>query len=343
MPQQRKIEGNSVDLGIQSRVFAVQRDAINIDDRTVELAFSSEKPVERWFGKEVLDHSDSSVRLGRMQSGGALLMDHNMRDQIGVVEKVSIDGDRVGRAVVRFGKSDRADEIFNDVQDGIRSNISVGYAIHRMQLEDPSADEEVYRATDWEPYEISIVSVPADETVGVGRSHETKSVQTEIIGAREMPKENVETPVEETRAAAPAAAVEVVDTNKIEAEVRENELARVREIDAEGTAHGHTELARKFIQEGKSLNEFRAAMLTEMRENGSAAPVAQDNIGMSDQDVRGYSFLRAISAIANPSDRRAQEAAAFEIEASMAVAERTGKDPAGIYVPVDVRSPCTWG
>ena len=140
------------------------------DNRTVELAFSSEIEVERWYGVEILDHSPASVRLDRLRDGGALLVDHDWSDQVGVVESVSIDADRRGRAVVRFGRSARADEIFNDIVDGIRKHVSVGYRVLAAQLQEVRDEyTDVYRITDWEPYEISIVSVPADTTVGIGR------------------------------------------------------------------------------------------------------------------------------------------------------------------------------
>ncbi|EHO5627779.1 HK97 family phage prohead protease [Salmonella enterica] len=139
------------------------------DARTVELSFSSEEPVARWEGLEILDHAPGSIRTERLQNGAPLLMDHNTRDQIGVVESVKFGSDRKGRAVVRFSRSARADDIYRDVVDGIRGNVSVGYLIHETRKE--GADS--YRVTDWEPYEISIVGVPADTTVGVGRAADT--------------------------------------------------------------------------------------------------------------------------------------------------------------------------
>ena len=129
-----------------SRFAVFDTRGIDAETRTVDLAFSSESPVERWFGEEILDHAPSSVRLGRLTNGAPVLADHDIRDQIGVVESAVIDSDRVGRAKIRFGQSDRATEIFNDVKDGIRTKISVGYRILKMQLEDPSAEHEVYPA-----------------------------------------------------------------------------------------------------------------------------------------------------------------------------------------------------
>ena len=143
---------------------------IEQEERTVNLAFSSEEPVERRFGMEVLDHNPESIRLGRLRGSGALLVNHNPDDLVGKVESVEV-ADRVARAKVRFGKSDRANEIFQDVKDGIRSGVSVGYQIHKL-TEEGEKDSSVFRATDWEPMEISLVSIPSDATVGVGRSED---------------------------------------------------------------------------------------------------------------------------------------------------------------------------
>lgn len=145
---------------------------VDRENRTVELSFSSELPVQRWFGNEILDHSPEAVDLTRLGSGrAALLMDHDWNAQIGVIESVRIDPDRIGRAVVRFSRSQRAEEIFNDVADGIRSLVSVGYKPLEAKLiteRDDGPDD--YLITRWMPYEISFVSVPADHTVGVGRA-----------------------------------------------------------------------------------------------------------------------------------------------------------------------------
>ena len=141
------------------------------DDRRIELAFSSEKPVERYFGQEVLDHQPRSVRLGRLTDTGALLVNHDPDDLVGKVEEVHLSGtDNVGRATVRFGNSARAQEVYQDVQDGIRTGVSVGYQIHKLEEEKLDDDTSIFRATDWEPMEISLVSIPADASVGVGRS-----------------------------------------------------------------------------------------------------------------------------------------------------------------------------
>jgi HK97 family phage major capsid protein len=149
----------------------------NIDEesRTVEIAFSSESVVDRYYGTEVLDHRAESVRLDRINNGGAFLMEHDRNDQIGVVERAWIDSDKKGRAVVKFSKSARAEEIFQDVKDGIRRLVSVGYRIHKEETSKLDGGREAVRAVDWEPYELSLVSIPADDSVGVGRAMESST------------------------------------------------------------------------------------------------------------------------------------------------------------------------
>lgn len=244
------------------RTFKVSRDAINIDSRTVELAFSSETPYGRWWGVEILDHQKKSVQLDRLQSGGPLLCDHETEDIVGVVESVRIDADLVGRAVVRFGKSARAEEVYQDVLDGIRCNVSVGYIIHKANLvETGDNTEDTYRVTDWEPYEISLVSVPADASVGVGRSMESPIQITETLT-----KENTMTQE-----------IQAVDTAAIETRAAtaalEKETKRASDILAIGEDHadvGGVQLAVQAVREGVSVTEFQTRLLAAKRGKGNA-------------------------------------------------------------------------
>ena len=156
----------------QFRNASIRDEFINEESRRVRIALTSETPVSRSFGLEILDHSSDSIDMSFMGSQRApLLLDHDMTKQIGEVENYYID-DSAKRTIaeVRFGKSELANEIFNDVRDGIRSNVSVGYNITNME-KDSSYDEPAYRVG-FQPLEASIVSIPADQsqTVGIGRS-----------------------------------------------------------------------------------------------------------------------------------------------------------------------------
>lgn len=327
------------------RAFVVDRSRVDTEARTVELAFSSEEPYERWWGREILDNTPGAVRLGRLSGGkGPLLMDHDTRDQVGVVESVRIDADRVGRAVVRFGKSARAQEVWQDVQDGIRGNVSVGYAIHKAQLiETSDTGQDTYRVTDWEPLEVSIVSVPADATVGIGRSTADggdNPIQTLFAKEQTMPEENKPAP------AAPIdhAAIEraAIERAHQDATKRAADIIAIGEMFA---AHGGEKRAAEALRAGKTVDQFRADMLQFM----ATKPVPTADVGLTDKEARQYSFLRAINAQANPGDRAAQEAAAFERECSEAVAGKLGRAARGLYVPTEVQrrdltvSPATAG
>ena len=151
------------------RAFAMDAKAIDEEKRTVNIAVSSELAVDRSFGKEVLVHEDGAIDMAFLASGRApLLLDHDMERQIGVIEFVELSGDRVLRAKVRFGRSALAQEVFQDVVDGIRSNVSVGYRVNKMERSPKNKDEYLVRSRS--PLEVSVVSIPADPSVGVGRS-----------------------------------------------------------------------------------------------------------------------------------------------------------------------------
>ena len=315
------------------RTLTFDRALIDVEARTVELAFSSEEPYDRWWGREILDHSPTSIRLGRLTSGGPLLMDHDTRDHVGVIESVKIGNDRVGRSLVRFGKSVRADEVFQDVIDGIRTKVSVGYVIHAATLTEKGEDIDTYRVTDWEPYEVSLVSVPADATVGVGRS-----------AGEESPVVIIENDDGEDAAAVTHSEIPVIEdvfpmTISVEEAVksaRAEEQKRSAEIIAIGTQFaqfGADALARDAIGGGLSVDAFRAQVL----EKVGSKPKAAD-IGLTENEKRSYSIVRVLHALANPNDRAAQEAAAFEREASDAAAKLSGRSPQGIMVPFDVLS-----
>jgi HK97 family phage major capsid protein len=161
------------------RSFTLQRDDANKDERTIPIVFSSEEPGEQWFGREILDHSPGACDLSRLNAGGALLREHNRNNQTGVVvsKSAKIGTDRLGRCVVKFSRSAEGEKEYQDVLDGIRTCVSVGYEIRDMRLESvDSAGVETYRVTSWAPYEVSIVSIPMDyKKSGVGREAQERT------------------------------------------------------------------------------------------------------------------------------------------------------------------------
>lgn len=301
------------------RSFAVDRAAINAEARTVELAFSSETPYDRYWGREILDHSQNSIRLGRLTTGGPLLMDHDARDHVGVIESVQIGADRVGRAVVRFGKSARADEVWQDVVDGIRRNVSVGYMIHDAVLVEKSDTIDTYRITDWEPFEVSMVAVPADASVGIGRSADTDKDLNPVIEINESndSKEIIQMDKQ-------------LDAQAIEQRGAENVQKRVNEMIGIGQQYKCQDLAAEFIRAGKSVEEFKNAVMERMATNpGTTNQTAE--IGLSKTELKSFSIVRAIQALSTGNWKEA----GLEMEASRAVAKMLGRDPQGVYIPYD--------
>lgn len=312
------------------REVSFARAAINAEARTVELACSSDEPYERWFGDEILDHNKSSIRLDRLENNAPLLLDHDARQVIGVIEGVNLGADKKLRATVRFGKSALADEIFNDVVDGIRSKVSIGYFVHKMALEESSKDHDSYRVTDWEPFEVSIVAIPADDTVGVGREHETVNPPTL--------KRNIKMDDPNKTAEIPAAELAVIQ-NKAREDARKAELTRINELEAVGQKFekfGGPELARNAISEGQTVEQLNAALLERINAKSSKPTATGGEVGLTEKEIKQFSFLRAAHALANPQDARAREAAAFEFEVSNAAQKESGKTARGILIPVDV-------
>lgn len=331
--------------------FEVRAESINEETRTVEMSFSSDEPYERWWGIEILDHKSSAVRLGRLNGSAALLMDHNIRDQVGVVEKAWIKGKK-GYAIVRFGKSARAEEIWQDVKDGIRKLVSVGYRIHELVLDKEKDGQATYRATDWEPYEVSIVAVPADTTVGVGRDGKPDAFDPRTLINEEDEEMNFNrnnggggaapvaaaTAVVETRNAdhqpAPVAAAPAVDV----AAIRAAELDRITQIRTMGERLNCRELADTAIQDGRSIEAFIRDHNARAPESAAIRVAESPAIGMSRSEIEQFSFVRLFASLMDPGNTALRDSAGFELEMSAAAVGRGHQMAPGAQhrIPFDV-------
>ena len=138
----------------------------NLESRTVPASLSSESPVDRFFGREILVHDSDAVDLSRAGDGLPLLWNHNTDEPIGVVERIKIKDGKL-RGVLRFSNNKKAIEVFNDVRDGFLKNISIGYQVNKFEEQANSND---IRVTGWTLLESSVVTVPADASVGINRS-----------------------------------------------------------------------------------------------------------------------------------------------------------------------------
>ena len=306
----------------QQRAMRYQRDTIDVEARTVELAFASDEPYDRWWGREILDCTAAAVDLSRLNNRHPLLLNHETGQQIGVIERARVDSDRMCRALVRFSRGALGEEIFQDVQDGIRELVSVGYSIDDMVLESRTEDTATYRVTAWTPYEVSLVSIPADATVGVGRSLAPAGAPTALLK---------ETPVSETTIAAPAAPQQP-DIRVIQDAARTAERDRASAIRAMGQELKLTEQAEAAINDGTTVDAFRKVVLDQLLARGKLAPVtAPPEIGLSDKERRTYSVVRLMHALMEPNDKEAQRLAGFEIECSVAARKLQPLDDGGMH------------
>ena len=314
----------------QTRTFETARSAIDIDARTVELAFASEEEYERYFGIEVLGHGAGEVR---MPESVPLCVEHDTGRQIGVCENLNIGPDSVSRARARFSRRQEAVDELQDIADGIRGKVSVGYIVHEMKLvEERSDGPDVYRVTDWEIVEISLVSIPADKSVGVGKSKEfavSEDIKADaVVGPTETPAVEVAPEVVE-----PVAEPEVKAEARPERRNDAPEILEIRDMAVRANVPNAAAIADNVIRSGGSVADYRKLL----KEADVATEIKTPEIGLTEKEQKRYSFMRLVDALASPTDRKAQERAAFEYECSNAVAERLGRQPQGAFVPEDIQ------
>jgi HK97 family phage major capsid protein len=325
------------------RELRFERATVNTDARTVEICFATETPYERYWGVEILDCKPGSVRTQRLKSGCNLIMDHDCRDVVGVVDSFSFGADLCVRAVVRFGKSARAQEIFGDVADGIRTNVSVGYMIHKAILQSENEGVGTYRVTDWEPYEVTLTSVPADINAGVGRSLDGVTDAADAGQTRDDAIDTTAADAATTAADAADAEDEAADlaaescsttTTTVSIEViTMTDRNHAAEISAMGSQMGLADLALKSIQAGHTTEQFQTEAIAAL----SKKSVPTADIGLTAKEVKSFNILAGINALANPNNAQARAAAAFEFECSQAVAQKMGRAAGGFYLPSDVQ------
>lgn len=252
-------------------------DQVDTDSRTVELSFSSETPYGRWFGDEILCHDEECINLERFNNGlGTVLFNHDRDAVVGHIEKVWLEDNR-GKALVRFDTDEQSETIFQKVQSGTLQGVSVGYSIKRYEVLDEKDSvssngrfkgPDTYVVTDWEPLEISIVSVPADATVGVGRSAEEihTSIDTQEDNTRMDQEKTLE--VQEVKSTPVETSLTQADLQKAMEQERKRTseiTALFRDFDVEG--------ADEAIVMGVSVDEARAMVMDQLRARNKGVSV----------------------------------------------------------------------
>jgi HK97 family phage major capsid protein/HK97 family phage prohead protease len=306
-----------------------------VDERSMEFPFSSEYPVARYFGNEILSHGMESANLSRLNDGAPLLYNHDPDRMIGVVERAWVDGEKKrGYAKVRFSRNKFAQEVLQDVRDGILRGVSFGYSIDKMEER-----EDGLVATNWSPYEVSLAVIPADPTVGVGRSLEIDDSDLNVEVERSLQDADPDT------AASTASPVNTVtevmestttDVEVIRSEAVEAERNRIASINKLGERYNLSDLARELISGGQSVDEARAAVLEKIGTQPVEHSITANDIGLSDKETRSFSFVKALNYLSNQGDAQARRDAAFEIEVGEAAAKQYERSSNGIVIPNEV-------
>ena len=246
------------------------------DSRQAELSLSSEEPCRRWFGDEILSHDTEAVDLSRLQEIGVVLFNHDRDRVIGRVLSVRLDeATHRLRAVIQFDEDEESERVYQKVRSGTLKGVSVGYAVDVWEEVKAGATSTNGRfmgpcevATRWTPYELSIVSVPADATVGVGRSFTengdgTMDEKEKDIVEREQASA-VPLPTTTESSAAP-------DAEAMRQEAVAEERQRVREIGTMCRQFGVDDAP--YINDGMSVEGVRAAILAQLAAERKAQAV----------------------------------------------------------------------
>lgn len=182
------------------RSFEIDKKAINKDDRTVDLSFSSETPVKRWFENEYLLHGAKNVDLSRLKQLGAALFGHNSTFIVGALKNIRLE-DQKGRATVVFDNDEDGEKVFKKVLSRSLKGVSVGYQVNQFrevqqdeifEVDGKKFEGPAMVATRWTPYEISFTPIPADATVGVGRALTRDLSGIEIIKSKKTEEDQME-------------------------------------------------------------------------------------------------------------------------------------------------------
>ena len=323
-------------LAPQFRALQVQPN-VDAEARTMSFPFSSEEPCDMWYGEEVLSHKAGAMRQGARQTSMPLLFNHDRNDLLGICESISIDGKR-GMATVRFGKDERGEWAMQQARDGVLVNASFMYRVFKFDVDE---ETDLYTATDWEAYEVSLVTVPADATVGVGRSSDESSneISINVVNQKSFLQPASAATKEEsmtsTTPAAQAAAPEV-DVAAIRQSVQKDERLRVSEINALASKVGLPAEARDaLISNGNSVAEATGTALEYVtRQSATKTAVLGNGFApdLSDKEKESYSMIRAINAQMSGNWKEA----GLEREISSDIAKRMGKSTDGFYMPTNL-------
>lgn len=328
-------------LPMQNRVFGVRAEkaADGADPALVPISFSSANPVKRmtwgsmwWY--EVLGHAAGEVNTTRLTQGISVLVNHDANQRAGILQDGAI-GDGKGTGSIRFSTTQFAKDVATEVREGTLPFISVGYIVHsesRVEDIDPEDDKDdnylgTYKASSWEPVEVSLVAIPADPSVGVGRDLSTvpqypvrfAGVPATLPADTGRSKETV------------MATATVVHDNTEALKLERERTAGIALLQRQFPDILTRELADKAIGEGHTRDAVAALVLEKKREK-EATLNAGGQITLTPAESRKYDFMRMMRSVSASVGGFAEEAG-FEREISQTIAKKLGRDTSGIFVP----------
>src|SRR6185295_5561074 len=295
--------------------------------RTLSFSASSEQPVDRWYGTEVLSHEKGAVRMERANGGAMpLLVNHDVHDPIGMITGASLKSGRLMVESDQF-QTDRAAEVQKWIDGGLR-NVSIGYRVHTIE-EDVKTGS--FTVTDWEPYEVSIVTVPADPTVGIGRNeseYDVRMIRASLTADKPaITRESTMPEIKEVEPVAKEVKVSGVEAEKERRQACLN-LGTSNRIDPR--------VVDRWIAEGTPLTQVASEILDVMEERGKQKPLEAARLGLSNSESKRYSLFNAIRYLKFRTPEL-REKAAFELECSQAVAKRIDRGmTSNLLVPSEV-------
>lgn len=319
------------------------------DSPVYEISFSSETPVPRWFGTETLSHDKAAVDMRYLKKGGAVLVDHR-GDQVAVMDEAWVDEQsRKTRAKVRFSRSARGQEVRQDVDDGIRTRTSIGYQIIKAKLVKQGATiaEDEWLVTRWMPYEGSLVGIPADLSVGVGRDERAgEQFPVEIEGGESAEEErSMCTKCQKDPCGCEAARTTTTPPSGGERSAGSGPVAvleaparqQLAEISRLAERHGVSNQVAGWIERGLSVDQVSREILNaQVTKTIETPPSERSVVDLPEKDIRRYSYCRAI-LMAEPGAKL--DGLEGEVHAEIARKMPTGYKPhGGIFAPLRLRS-----
>ena len=306
---------------VQHRSVVIDQ-AVDVEHRTVTASVASETPIQMWSDwKEVLSHAPGAMRMGQRQKSLPLLLGHDPDRVVGVIDAIRQEDGRT-YATMRFASDEEGEKAFTRVKDRILTNVSIGYRVFKRSEDE---EQKITTATDWEIFEVSLVAMPADASVGVYRSLNQATEKEPLMGDKNQT--TAATAVQ--KETAPAVQVS-------ENEVRAAERARIQEIETMCRQFSIDDNRRNdLINRGASVDEARAAImdtLSAQRQAPAADSKRDFDIGMSEAERRSYSLVRALNAHMTGNWR----GAGLEREVSVELARRMGRDSNGFFMPTDL-------